>query len=200
MAPPDPAIDGPTHRPVLYSAVAVIAVAAGLMLLLANRAWLTVHVARQPPFGPLTLGIPGRHLYAALPGMAVVALLIAVLLLITGGWARSVLALLLLVTGVWTAVNAAQFLAGRHFDAAALAGDRAGLGGHTETLSRHPVWAVFSLVCSALLAGVAGLVLVRARSWPGGLPRRYAAPSEAAAAPDPWRQLDRGEDPTIGSG
>lgn len=191
---------GSDYRRELYTTLGLIVVGAGLMLLLANRHWLTVHVDRQPPFGPLSLGIPGRRLYSALPGMAVVALLIAVLTLITGGWARRVLAVLLVVTGVWTGVNAIQFLSGRRYAAAGLVGDRAGLGQHTETLARHPVWAALSLVCSVLLV-LAGLIaLVRAGRWAGGLSRRYAAPVEAAAAPDPWRQLDRGEDPTIGNG
>jgi len=184
----------------LAGTVGLIEVAAGGLLLIGNRSWITVQVHRQPPFGPLELGVPGRHLYAALPGLAVVALLIGILVLVSGGWARLALGGLLLLTGGWTAWLAARFLAGQRFLAAQLVADRAGIGSDPSRLARHPIWPGLSLLCSILLAAAAVVLLLRARRWPGGLSRRYAAPAEAAGAADPWRALDRGEDPTIYNG
>jgi hypothetical protein len=62
---------------------------------------------------------------------------------------------------------------------------------------RHQVWPTVGLV-GAALAALGGLVLLlRAGDWPTGLSARYEAPAAAATSDDPWRALDRGDDPTI---
>jgi uncharacterized membrane protein (TIGR02234 family) len=74
------------------------------------------------------------------------------------------------------------------------------------TVSTTP-WAVTTAL--GLLLALIGSVLVlqRGSQWPG-LSRRYDGPgvpaagasAEAADSADVWRALDRGEDPTVGSG
>ncbi len=191
----------PDYRRELYGTALLIAVGSALVLWLAGRTWVTAKVDRQPPFGPLSLGVSGRHIDAALTGLAVVGLLAAVLILITGRLVRRLLSLLVAGVGGWILLYAIRFLSGssgyRNRD---LIGDRAGLGAQAQSLARHPAWAAASAVCAVLIVAGAALVLVRSGRWPGGLSRRYAAPAEAAEAGDPWRQLDRGEDPTIDNG
>ncbi|HEX2901817.1 MAG TPA: Trp biosynthesis-associated membrane protein [Jatrophihabitans sp.] len=198
----EPGREGPPGgRGELYLMVALLAAASGAVLLLANRSWLTVRAARPAPFGPLSLGVSGRHLYPALTGLAVVGLLAAVLVLFTGTLVRRLLALLVLAGSVWVAVTSVRFLSDpTGYGNRDLIGDRAGLGTHTETVLRHPVWSVLTLAAAALALLTAALLAARAPRWSGGLSRRYSAPAEAARSQDPWRQLDRGEDPTIGDG
>jgi len=189
------------HRRELYGTALLIVLGSALALWLAGRTWVMVQVDRQPPFGPLSLGVSGRHIYPALTGLAVVGLLAAVLIVISGRVVRAALSILVGVIGVWILAYSVRFLSGsasyRNRD---LIGDRAGLDAHAQALSRHSIWAGATLVCGVLVVLGGLLVAARCRRWPGGLSRRYSAPAEAAAAGDPWRQLDRGEDPTIDNG
>ena len=195
----------PDYRRELYGTVLLLVVGAGSMLWVANRAWFTASVRREPPFGPITSRITGHHIYPALTGFALVALLTALLVLVTGGWPRRILGGLTVVVAGWTgwyAIDAIRFTRRRYVglnDVGGFLHDRQ-VSGSLVALHSHAVWAWLSALCSVLLL-VAGIVLMlRSGGWTGGLSRRYAAPAEAAAAPDPWRQLDRGEDPTIGNG
>lgn len=199
LAPADGAAS--RQRGELYLLVLLLAAGSGAVLLLANRAWLTVHVARPAPFGPLALGVTGRHIYPPLAGLAVVGLLAALLALFTGRWVRQLLGLLVGLGSVAVIVTGFRFL----FDAASyrhrdLIGDRAGLGAQAQTLGMHSVWAGLTVLAAVLTLASGALLMIRARQWSSGLGRRYAAPAEAAQAADPWRQLDRGEDPTVDNG
>ncbi|HTZ43151.1 MAG TPA: Trp biosynthesis-associated membrane protein [Jatrophihabitans sp.] len=187
----------------LAAALALIVLGAGGIVLVSARPWLTARFDRQPPFGPLSVAIPGRHLYPALNGLALVALVVGVLVLITGGWARRVLGALLVLIAGWTGWYGLRGLGHRHRtpgQLVSLAGSRVTAADGTATAHGHPAWAWLSLLGSVLLLAGGVLLLVRAGRWRGGLSSRYRAPAEAAAAADPWRQLDRGEDPTIRDG
>jgi hypothetical protein len=73
-----------------------------------------------------------------------------------------------------------------------------GKAGSGAVAAHHSAtWPAVAAVAAVLtvLAGV--LVAARSRGWSGGLSARYDAPVEAVKSDDPWRQLDRGEDPTI---
>lgn len=169
-----------------------------LLLFAAGRGWASATVPRQPPFGALRLEFTGRTLYPALTGLAVVALIAAVLVLVLGGWPRRLLGGLLVLLAGWSGWYAGRGTgrpsAGRVLR---LAGDRLSQPAGPLVVHGHPVWPWLALAGSACLL-LAGLVLlVRSGSWRIGLSGRYAAPAEAAAGGDPWRQLDRGEDPTI---
>ena len=165
-----------------------------------SRAWFDARITRQAPFGTLNAGITGRHLYPALNGLAVVALLIAVLVLVTGGWARRVLGVLLLVVGGWSGWYAVKHLRTKYFGLNALLGDKLSQSSGTPVLTKHPIWAWLTLLCAVALVVAAVVLVLRSGRWQAGLSKKYEAPVEVAKSGDPWRSLDRGEDPTVGDG
>ena len=185
----------------LGGTVLLVLLGGGLILFTAGRSWAVAIVPRQPPFGAVRLALTGRALYPPLTGLAVVALIAAVLVLVLGGWPRRVLGGLLVLLAGWTGWYAGRGT-GRPSAARVLqlAGDRVSQRSGSPAVQVHPLWAGLALAGAACLL-VAGLVLLaRSGRWRIGLSSRYAAPAEAAAAGDPWRQLDRGEDPTISDG
>ena len=142
---------------------------------------------------PLT----GHAQYPALTGLAVVALLGVVLVLVTGPvpsagcWA-----------GCWCwplagpAGTRPRAAPSRPGPAAELLGDRLAQGSGPAELHQHPVWPVLTLLAAVLLAVCGVVVAARAGRWKLGMSARYAAPAGRRSA-DPWRRLDRGEDPTV---
>ncbi len=182
----------------LATVLAAAAVAALVIVFASSRSWAAVTVGRRLPFGPLHVQLTGRTEFPALNGLAVVALLITVLVLVTGGWARRVLGLLLVLVGGSAGWYAARGLASLGSSRLReLLGDRLSQGSGLIELHRHRSWAVLTLLAAVLLV-LAGVVLVlRAGRWQVGMSARYAAPAAVAESNDPWRRLDRGEDPTI---
>jgi hypothetical protein len=181
----------------LGSLLLLTLVGGGGLVLTSGRAWFDVTVARQAPFGPLLVDISGRKLFPALNGLAIVAVLIAVLVLVTKGWARRLLGVLLLVVGCWSGWYAIRGV-GKHYSSlAGLLGDQLSLSTGTPQVAYHPVWAYLSVLCAVLLVLAAVGLIARAGRWQFGLSAKYAAPVEVAKSDDPWRSLDRGEDPTI---
>jgi hypothetical protein len=78
-----------------------------------------------------------------------------------------------------------------------LLGNRLSQGSGLIQLHRHPVWPELTLVAAGVLVATGVLLVVRAGHWKVGFSARYAAPAAVAESHDPWRRLDRGEDPTI---
>lgn len=174
------------------------AAAAALMLLASSQQWLSIRVRRPAPFAEITAAISGRSVYPAVFGFAVVALITVVLTAISGGWGRRVLGVLLIVIGAWGAWYGARGLsAPSSARMVELLGNRGVGSGGATTARIHAVWPMLTILSGAALVLAALALEVFGRHWSGGLPRRYDAPSAAATAPDPWRQMDRGEDPTI---
>ena len=176
-----------------------LAALAGLAVLVtAGQSWLDVTAGRRAPFGPLRVQLTGRDEYPALTGLAVVALLSVVLALVTSGVVRRGLGVLLVAAGGWAARYAGGGVS-RPGTARLqeLLGDRLAQGSGTFELRHHSHWPALTLLAAVLLA-VCGLVLlVRAGRWQLGMSARYAAPAAVAESGDPWRRLDRGEDPTV---
>lgn len=191
----------PGSRRQLAGTLLLVLLGGGLILAVAGRSWASVTVPRQPPFAAVRLALTGRSLYPPLTGLAVVALIVGVLVLALAGWPRRLLGAALVLLAGWTGWYAGRGTgrpaAGRVRE---LAGDRLSQRSGSLIVQSEPVWAWLALAGSAclLLAGL--LLLIRAGGWRGGMSGRYSAPAEAAAAADPWRQLDRGEDPTIRDG
>jgi len=191
----------PGERRELAGAVGLMVLGGALMLLAAGRTWAIATVPRQPPFPDLRLALKGHSLYPPLTGLAVVVLIAAVLVLVLGGWPRRLVGALMLLLAGWSGWYAGHGFGGPSTHRVLqLAGDRLSQRSGPPVVQTQPAWAALTLAGAAclLLAGVA--LLSRAGGWRIGLSSRYGAPAEAAAGSDPWRQLDRGEDPTIQDG
>jgi hypothetical protein len=76
-------------------------------------------------------------------------------------------------------------------------GGAAKIGTASVSHVSHPAWAVLTIVSGLLSLVGSGLLVLLSRRWTAGLSSRYEAPDAAAKSSDPWRTLDRGEDPTI---
>lgn len=190
-----------SERRELAAAIGLIVLgAAGILLCCAAR-WLTVTEPRLAPFGTLRVGFSGRALYPALNGLAIVALLSALLVLVSGRWPRRILGALLCLLALlagWYGLRALGTPSAG--TVRGLLGSRLSQQSGPLRLAYRTAWPLGTVAGSALLLIAGLLVLVRGGSWHMGLSSRYAAPAEAAKSDDPWRSLDRGEDPTISDG
>lgn len=189
------------ERRELAGTVLLAVLGGALILLAAGRSWATATVPRQQPFPALRLALTGHTLYPPLTGLAVVALIAAVVVLVLGGWPRRAVGVLVLLLAAWSGWYAVRGIGGPSTSRVLqVAGERLSQRSGPPAVQPHPVWAVLTLAGAGclLLAGL--LLLARSKTWRIGLSSRYGAPAEAAAAGDPWRQLDRGEDPTIQDG
>lgn len=188
----------PDHRRELGVVVLLILLGGGGALLAGDRVWLRLSVSRPAPFGALSVAVRGRTELAALAGFAVVVLLAGLLVLVTGRWARTALGVLLVLAGV---------MIGRYSvagfgtpDAARLrellgGANKAGTG--AVAIRHAAIWPALSLGAAVVTVLGGLLVVTRCRAWSPGLSSRYDAPVETVKSDDPWRQLDRGDDPTI---
>lgn len=180
------------------STILAILVGGGGIVFGSSRSWLSVTEPRLAPFGPLQVSLSGRNLYPALNGLAIVALIIAVLVLVTAGWARRLLGALLLVLSVsaaWYSVRGSQVPSTERIREL-LAGKLGQQAGALQ-VQAHPAAAWLSVGCSILLVLASISLIVRGGRWQVALSAKYSAPVEVAKSGDPWRRLDRGEDPTI---
>jgi uncharacterized membrane protein (TIGR02234 family) len=196
------------RRGLRYTVVSLAAAAlgGGLALLASGRAWVTVHVDRPAPLPDLSVGLTGRTLQAAVPGLAVVALAGVVALLATRGPARRIVGAVIALAGVALAIAAAGAGSVSPGEARRLVADTR-TGSVLEPtaplrLVSHQVWPALAVIGGLLV--VAGGVLA-ALGWTVGaaLGRRYEAPTTASGPPASdesdlalWQRLDRGDDPT----
>ncbi|MGI8667418.1 MAG: Trp biosynthesis-associated membrane protein [Jatrophihabitans sp.] len=185
----------------LGAIIVLVLLGGGGIVFAASRSWLAVTEPRRAPFGPLHVQFAGRTLFPALTGLGLVALIVAVLALITGRWGRRLLGILLVLLGPATGWYA---LRGSHRPGAGrlreLLGGRLSQQSGELAVRLYPAPAWLALAGSVLLV-LAGLgMIVRSGHWQSGLSVKYTAPVEAAKSADPWRTLDRGEDPTISDG
>jgi hypothetical protein len=198
VADQEPAAGRTPQRREPAAVLGLAALAAAAILVATGRSWLAVTVQRRPPFGPLRVPLTGHARYPALTGVAVVALLCVVLVLVTGPLVRRGLGVLLVLAGGWAAGYATSGLA-RPGSArlTELLGDRLAQGSGRLELHQRLGWPVLTLLAAVLLAACGLLVAVRGGRWQLGMSSRYAAPAASAESGDPWRRLDRGEDPTV---
>lgn len=197
LAGPD--ADRSAHRREMACVLGLAALAGAVVLFAAGRSWMSVTAERRPPFGPVLAELTGRELYPALSGLAVVALLGVALVLVTGGVVRRLLGGLLVLVGGWAGWYGANGLANtipgqlsQRADARLLGSD-----GLPQQQHWHPFWAGATLAAAVLLVLCGLVVAARAGRWQQGLSARYEAPAAGAESADPWRRLDRGEDPTV---
>jgi uncharacterized membrane protein (TIGR02234 family) len=178
--------------------LAVAVLAAGVIMLGSSQSWLRLHVDRPAPFAPVTVSITGRSAYPAVFGFAVVAIITVVLVAVTAGWGRRVLGVLLAVNGVSSVWYGVRGLAAPGpVRIQELLGTRGSATFGITGARVQAAWPLITTGAGVLLTVAAIAIVVRGGRWSGGLSRRYDAPAEAAKSEDPWRTLDRGEDPTI---
>lgn len=197
-----------TRRPFVVSLLAVV-VGGGIALLVSGRSWATAEVTRPRPLPDLSVGLSGRTLQAAVPGLAVVALAGLVALLATRGLARRIVGGVVAVTGVGLVVFALTGLhvsVGRARSLVIDARTGAALDGTAPVqVTQHVVWPLLGAVGGVVVMAGGVLIAIRGADWMA-LGRRYDAPTAAQtdpAEPDAersdlalWKSLDRGEDPT----
>lgn len=186
------------HRRQLLAVLLCILLGGALLLLSASRPWLQLSATRPAPFGELSRHISGRTEFGAVAGLAVVVMLGAVLGAVTGKWARFGLGLLLAAVSL-----AAGWYGVRGFSVPAqprlveLISGTTTLSGAVVHARTVPVWPALGIVGAALSLIGSAAMLRYARRWPAGLSARYEAPAAVETQDDPWRALDRGDDPTI---
>lgn len=193
----------PTRVPVrqLGAILAATVVAAGGMLLVSSLHWLRLAATRPAPFGPVRAEVTGRSEFPALSGLAIVALLIAVLALVTGVWGRRVLGALLAATGVWCLVYGIRGLSTPSRTRLRALMPDSSTASYQRISADRLSWCPVVILLLALVLVAAGVALAaRAAEYSAGLSARYSAPAEARRVDDPWRRLDRGEDPTVSDG
>ncbi|MDQ1731936.1 MAG: hypothetical protein QOK10_2095 [Pseudonocardiales bacterium] len=186
------------RRREIAGVLVLVALGGGIVLLASSGTWVRLSAGRPAPFGPLVDHVRGRSEFPAIAGLAVVTLLAALLSAVTGRIARSALGVLVAIVAAasgWYSVRG--LTAPGQARAAELLGGSAKTG--TAPIAADVVlgWPLLAIAGSVLsLLGGAALV-IRARRWNSGLSARYEPPAEALKSDDPWRSMDRGEDPTI---
>lgn len=198
----------------LTAAVLLCAAGAGAAVMAGGRTWATVHA--KDAITPLSQHLTGRELTAVAGALGWAGLAGLALLFATRGRIRAAVGALLTLFGAGIAYGSATAV--RHSHAVAVAGDKSPmlrLGG--DAAVRPTTWWIISLAGGVLLAAAGVMTLVRGARWPGMSARYDAADAAEARAGTPagsgngarsgagdpaalWRSLDRGEDPTAGTG
>jgi Tryptophan-associated transmembrane protein (Trp_oprn_chp) len=173
----------PTASAERLLALAVIAVGSLLVLSTAGRPRVTLRGA--------TLG-DGQADVSGANALALAALAGAAAALLVRGRARNLVGALVACAGVAVAV---MNLMARNDSSAFFR--YAPLSAGSATVTHLTVWFWLTAVGAVLLAAGGGAVAVRGHRWPSA--RRDFEPP-AGSRPtrrDPWKALDRGEDPTL---
>ena len=210
----DQPADGPDRRG-YATALAVLSVG-GLTLLVAHgRTWASAAVGGSG-LPTVQASLSGSDINPAGTAVAVLALAGVAGLLATRRLGRILIGVLLVVAGLVSAATAAQFGVGRSTtmtagdSLTAVVTEHVGVDAVGGTVAVTPWWLV-AVVGGALIAAAGVLAAVRSAGWPQ-LGRRYerAAPVDGDVSPagtrpgarseSAWDQLDRGVDPTVGSG
>lgn len=182
--------------------LALLLVLAGgaLLLLAAGRPWVDLVLPRPAPLPSVTQTRTGNDVVAALSPLGLLGLAGVAALAATRDRGRVLVGLLLLAAGLAAGVATASGLA-------------AGVEAALDAQRPAPVldgagftaWPYAGLAGGLLLALGGLVVTVRGRRW-AALSSRYEAPAARAEAPAArpevaaWEALDRGEDPTGGTG
>jgi uncharacterized membrane protein (TIGR02234 family) len=188
----------------LGAAVLLCLVGAFLVLVGAGRVWASVRVQSGPISGVRVVSVPGAEVVAGVRALGLVGLAGVPALVATRRVGRLVVGALLVLTGAGVVVAALGADVGA---AAAREAASISTGPPAMAAIRQTVWSSVTAAGGVLLVLAGLLTVLRGTSWPG-LGQRYEAPAAApAAAPSPglaerglWEALDRGEDPTGGTG
>ena len=190
----------------LGAAVLLCLVGAFVVLVAAGRAWASVDVLTGPITGAREVSVAGTEVAPGVRALGLVGLAGVPALVATRRSGRLVVGALLALTGAGVVA-----VAWRSYDSEAVFEQASSAGGQVSDVISGTVWPQVAGLGGVLLALAGLLTLWRGRSWPG-LGQRYEAPAGRAAplpdqAPSPdraergmWEALDRGEDPTRGSG
>jgi uncharacterized membrane protein (TIGR02234 family) len=182
----------------------VLAVGAGLLLLVAGRTWSTSVLMVGADAPTVTVSLSGGDLMA---GGAVALLVLAGMagLAATRRAGRVVVGLLLVLAGLGVVVVAGDFgdswgsSLGAGDNIQALVFERAGIEGPLSTTITP--WWIAAVVAGLVVMSGGVLAIVTSRSWPQ-MGRRYErregadGPVRDVASKSAWDQLDEGVDPT----
>ena len=191
--------------------LAAAALGAALTLFAGGQVWASITAEPRPPLPPVTAAVSGGEVAPLAPAAALVLLAATGALLAVRGLGRIAVGLLMVLAGVGIAWSSGRVLAG-----ADVVTDRLrsfGVPASALTTDVAPAWPVVAVVGGVLGIAAGLLAGVRGRRWPA-MGRRYERPDGTASAqvrPAPevsdeqraqsaWTALDRGEDPTEGSG
>ena len=200
-----------------YVIALVVLSVGGLTLLVAHgRTWASAAVGGSG-LPTVQASLSGSDINPAGTAVAVLALAGVAGLLATRRLGRILIGVLLVVAGLVSAVTAAQFGVGRAStmtaadSLTAVVTEHVGVEAVGGTVAVTAWWLV-AVVGGVLIAAAGVLAVVRSGSWPQ-LGRRYeraaavsgdvsaaGVPGTGARAESAWDQLDRGVDPTVGSG
>jgi len=163
-----------------------------------GRTWLKVVATREAPFGPQYLSVTGHHWFPVLTSLCIAAVVGAVLVFFTRGHARRVLGVLIVLIGAGMVVPG---FVGRHapkpFQIRDLIPED--IGGTAPAVGGHVVigWPMAVLVSGLIIAMCGSMVFTQGPDWDDAVADRYETAPDGAGSDDPWRALDRGDDPTL---
>lgn len=179
--------------------VATVVLSGLVSFFASSRAWLHVTAVRQPPFGPETLDVTGRHWFSFLTILSFAAVAAGVLILVVRGLGRRFFGVMLVLIGAGLAVPG---VAGKNVPDESHLRDLIpeNVGGTALSLTGHVVlaWSMIVLGCGLVIALAGALTVVQGGEWDEALSRRYERPADGDRTDDAWRTLDRGDDPTLG--
>jgi len=208
---PPPSPSSAASRRALAAALAAGALGAAAVLVAAGRVWGEGTAAL--PQGELPVRVTGGEVTGLPSALALVGLAALVAVFAVRRAGRAFVAALLVLCGAGTAAAALSATRGGQ-GRAALEAEAAGATGLTrgtvEAVS-FGAWPHVAALGGVLLLAAGLLALRYGRSWPamsgrheragGSRPGAARRPAPGADRPeDLWKALDRGEDPTAGSG
>jgi uncharacterized membrane protein (TIGR02234 family) len=169
----------------------------------ASQPWARVTVETQG-LARDAVAVSGNDALPVVGGLALVAAAGSVAVLATSGWVRTAVGALVTVASLGAIVAVLMGADGLHdalvtalADSPAMAGDAA-LQSRLADEATTTAWR-WASVGALVVSAAAGAAVVRwGRTWPS-MGRRYDSVGQqrAAADDDPWKALDRGEDPTV---
>lgn len=186
-----------TGRRGLVIAMAVTALAGGLILLAGGRTWGRA-VVTAANGAHVTIAVSGHGAEPALPPLGLVLLVLAGALVAARTWMRRI------VGGVVVAVGASVIalgVASREDVASSLSStaQRTYAVAHTGIGATTSGWAIVTVVAGVLAVAAGATTVIVGRRWPA-LGARYEPPTTSSRPVDEssaWEALDRGEDPTV---
>lgn len=184
--------------------VALLAVAAGIVLLAAGRAdWITGTV--DGVAGPVRAAAVGTEAAPGLAGLALVAMAAAVAATTSGRVARWVCIFALVAVGLGVIALSLRAVLDAADVLGSVSASHAGATGTLEASASPTLWPWVAVLASVLLLVAAGGAAVGGRTW-GALGGKYERPTgeegqvggaRGERVDSDWDRVTRGDDPSV---